>query len=110
MAVRTGMKRPTKVQGIETAAAGMRSLLDGAPGLRFVHRRLDVGTEVVLERRDDARLRLAVARADRAPGPEELATFGEAFGVPAGCEWGGGKRQGWDGRSLFVGEVFWREG
>ena len=34
----------------------------------------------------------------------------DAFGVPAGCEWGGGKRQAMNGRSLFVCEVFWREG
>lgn len=108
MAVRT-MKRPVKVQGIERAATAMRSLLDGTAGLRFVYRRLDLGTEVVIERREDERLRLAVARADRAPGPEELATFVEAFGVPAGCEWGGGQRQVLNGRTLFVCEVFWLE-
>ena len=109
MAVRT-MKRPAKVQGIEKAATAMRSLLDGTAGLRFVYRRLDLGTEVVLERSEDERLRLAVARADRAPAAEELATIGDAFGVPAGCEWGGGVRQAMNGRSLFVCEVFWREG
>ena len=108
MAVRT-MKRPVKVQGIEKAAQGMRSLLDGAPGLRFVHRRLDAGTEVVLERCDDARRRLAVARADRAPAAEELATIGDAFQVPDGCEWGGSRRETVNGRSLFVCEVFWRQ-
>lgn len=109
MAVRT-MRQPAKVQGIEKAATAMRSLLAGTAGLRFVYRRLDLGTEVVLERREDERLRLAVARADRAPAAEELATIGDAFGVPAGCEWGGGVRQAMNGRSLFVCEVFWREG
>lgn len=109
MAVRT-MKRPVKVQGIERAATAMRSLLAGTAGLRFVYRRLDLGTEVVIERREDERLRLAVARVDRAPAADELATIGDAFGVPAGCEWGGGKRQAMNGRSLFVCEVFWREG
>lgn len=109
MAVRT-MKRPVKVQGIERAATAMRSLLAGTAGLRFVYRRLDLGTEVVIERREDERLRLAVARVDRAPAADELATIGDAFGVPAGCEWGGGMRQAMNGRSLFVCEVFWREG
>ncbi len=70
---------------------------------------MSVATEVVLERRDDARLRLAVARADRAPAADELTVLGDAFGVPAGCEWGGGKRQAINGRSLFVCEVFWLE-
>lgn len=109
MAVRT-MKQPAKVQGIEKTATAMRSLLTGTAGLRFVYRRLDLGTEVVIERREDERLRLAVARVDRAPAADELATIGDAFGVPAGCEWGGGMRQAMNGRSLFVCEVFWREG
>ncbi len=97
-------------RGVTGALAGeMRQLL-AARGLRFVHRRLPAaGLELVLERRADERLRLAVARTDRAPSADELAAIGEAFGAPDGGVWGGALRRAFGGRSLFVCEMVWRE-
>ena len=104
MATRT--KRVTAPGKLGTVASEMKTMLTGVSGLRFVHRRLPViGIELVLERRSDEQLRLAIARMDRAPASDELAALAAAFGVPDGCEWGGSLR----GRSLFVSEILWRE-
>lgn len=90
-------------------AVEMRQLL-AARGLRFVHRRLPAaGLELLLERRPDERLRLAVVRGDRAPSADEMAEIGAAFGAPEGCVWEGTVRRSQGGRSLFVCEVVWRE-
>jgi hypothetical protein len=88
-------------------AQAMRKMVEEA-GARFAHRRM--GTlEVVLERRQDERWRLAAARGDVAPPDEELAALAAAFMAPAGCEWGAAVRRENGGRVLFVREVFWRE-
>lgn len=112
MTARTAMRRNAgPAAALKAAATSMRAVLAAVPGLQFVHRRLPaLGLELVLERQTDERLRLAMARADRAPSAEELGAVGNAFGAPEGCEWGSVVRRQMRGRAmLFVCEVVWRE-
>lgn len=113
MTARTATRQKTgQAAVLEPVATSMRAMLNGVPGLQFVHRRLPaLGLELVLERQTDERLRLAMARVDRAPSDEEMAAAGNAFRTPEGCEWGGVVRRPVRGRSVlfFVCEIVWRE-
>lgn len=115
MTARTATRQKTGQKTGQAAVLGsvatsMRAMLNGVPGLRYVHRRVPaLGLELVLERQTDERLRLAMARADREPSAEEKATLGDLFGTPEGCEWGGAVRRPVRGRSMLVCEVVWRE-
>ena len=76
---------PTRAQGqLVTIAADMRQFVEGS-GCQWVHRRLSRGLEMVLQN-DERQWRLALARPDTAPSPEEIAICQQAFNVPAGTE------------------------
>ena len=77
---------PTKAQGqLVTIAADMRQFVERS-GFRWVHRRLRHGLEIVLQKDDSRQWRLALARPDTAPSPDEIAICQQAFNVPAGTE------------------------
>lgn len=76
---------PTKAQGqLVTIAADMRQFVERS-GAKWVHRRLNRGLEMVLQN-DGRQWRLALARPDTAPSPDEIAICQRAFNVPAGTE------------------------
>ena len=68
-----------------TTAADMRRFIERS-GARWVHRRLPRGLELVLQTTTDRQWRLALARPDTAPSPDEIAICQQAFNVPAGTE------------------------
>lgn len=77
---------PTKAPGkLVTIAADMRQFIEGS-GAKWVHRRLSHGLEMVLQHDAERQWRLALARADVPPSPDEIAICQRAFNVPAGTE------------------------
>ena len=78
----TMARRPTGTLG--AIATTMRQMIEGS-NLRFAHRRLANGLELVLDRKDD-RWRLALGRPDVAPSDHEIEICRAAFGVPVDTE------------------------
>ena len=77
---------PTKAQGqLVTIAADMRQFIERS-GAKWVHRRLSRGLEMVLQNSGERQWRLALARTDTEPSPDEIAICQQAFNVPAGTE------------------------
>lgn len=113
----------TRISPLEQIALQMRALLDADSQPTYVQRNLFGGVSILLQRKRDGSLRLAVARTDRPPEAEEVTAIGAAFRLPpvvwewstkekmAGVYVGRGKHAGWRQKvtTYRVAECTWRE-
>jgi len=95
---------------LDAIATDMRAML-AATGARYVHRRLNRGLELVLERRERG-YRLALGRTDAPPSETEIEVCLRAFAAPPDIEpmRTHKERRGKSGPVCYhVAEFFWSE-
>ena len=102
----------TKSKPLDALATNMREMLN-VQGIRFVHRRLARGLEIVLQR-DDHKWRLALGRTDVAPSDSEIEICRDAFGVPEGTEVSNVSKKRWNPKTgtatlMYVVDMTWTE-